>query len=305
MKNKENDFCLENPDGRMNNTFESKNVFTNDNKNFVKENNVSEVKEQEYVQERFVEKPKKIRGPTTNLNAVSGFLATTAVAVASTVVIVVSVIVSAIVGAGLYATTSNTLTFYVQPYVSGEEHSYIAMLCDEDGIVEEKLIEEPFVEFYNLKSSVDYTLKIIDVESEDVVFHQNYKTAPQDFYAATFEAWIENNVLTISTFKQQNMQIEGVQSYTISVYDSKGNAFFEKTVETLDGEYTIALSDKALTANSSTADPNGENSGDTAVQPSGDGDGTVVGVNQEEKFYVGIVYQKDDYVIGSIQCVIK
>ena len=149
MNNKQkenNDLGLTNPDGKMQNVVESRNNFTNDSKNFVKENNVAEVKEQEYVAEQFVQTTSKPvdRGSTTTLNTLSGFWATTAVAVASTVVIAVAVVVATMANFQLFATTSDSLTFYVQGYIN-EDNPYIIKLYNDDN-TEEITIKDPFVQ---------------------------------------------------------------------------------------------------------------------------------------------------------------
>ena len=308
-ENEKNDFCLTNPDGKIQNVFESKNSFSNESKNFAAENNVSRVHEQEYIQERFIEsKPKAVgkdRGTTTNLNAVSSFFATTTVAVASTVVIAVTVIVATLVGAQLYATTSDVLTFYVQSYLD-EEHTYIARLYSEEDMVGEMPIEEPFVEFFELSPDCAYTFEIIDGKSEEVVFTQEYKTAPQDSYSISFEAWIEGNTLTINTYLDQDFpNVENIESYMISVYDNNGDKLYEQTVEKLDLEYTISLPDNNTTTPTSSDKPNTADLGDDSGQGFTNGDDVVLEEEQDEVYYVGIVYQKDGYTIGSVQRISK
>ena len=316
MSNKEkenNDFYLTNPDGQMQNVFESKNIFTNESKNFVQENNIAQVQEQEYIPEQFVQnKPKTIsRGSTTNLNTVSGFFATTAVAVASSVVIVVAIIVASISNFQLFATTSDSLTFYVQGYLS-EDNFYTVRLYNEEKTQEEFFIKEPFIQFYGLMPETTYTLEVVDPNTEEVVFTQEYTTPPQDSFCISFEPWIEDNILTITTFQEDMPEIEGVTSYTISVYDAKGNNIFEKTVKELDEEYTVQLSNSNLTPIKQT-DPNtADGAGDSgdANPTTGDGNGEtittdddVITEEKEEIYYVGIVYQKGDYTIGTIQTI--
>lgn len=320
MKNKEkenNDFCLTNPDGRMQNVVESKNDFTNDSKNFVQENNVTGVKEQEYIQEQFVKpKPKSVnRGSNTNLTSVSGFFATTTVAVASTVVIAVAVVVASIANLQLFATTSDSLTFYVQYYLN-EDCSYTARLFNSNEYEEEISITEPFIQFYGLMPNSAYTLEVVDTKTEEVVFTQEYNTAPEDSYGVSFEAWIEDNTLTITIFQEDILNVEGIQSYTISVYDAKGENIFEKTVNELDKEYTVQLSNNNLTPitqtdqntagaaetggdeDPTTGDDNGETINITA-------DDDVITEEKSEIYYIGVVYQKDQQTIGCIQCASK
>ena len=290
-EDEKNDFCLDNPDGKIQNLFESRNDFSNDKKNFVQENNVADVKEQEYVEERFVSKPQKRQTTTTNLKAVSGLLATTAVAVASTVVIVVSVIAASVLGVQLFATTSDSLTFYFQEYLSSVEHSYYARLFNEDKQVEQMLIEGAFVEFYGLMPNSTYTLKVVDVESEEVMFEQEYTTAPENYEAVSFESKIEDGSLIILTYNSQNSSVfENVSSYTISVFDEQGTNIYEKTVGTLEQEYVVPLpSDSEQSSENSGADP----------QQSSNVNST------EEIYYAGVVYQKDGNKIGRIQQTLK
>lgn len=314
MSNKEkenNDFCLINPDGKLQNVFESKNIFTNESKNFVQENNTADVTEQEYVEEQFVKtQPKTIsRGSTTTLNSVSGFFATTAVAVASSVVIAVAVIVASISNLQLFATTGDSFTFYVQGYLSTEDNVYIARLCSEEKTQEEISITEPFIQFYGLMPETKYTLEVVDPNTQEVVFTQEYTTAPQDSFCISFEPWIEEGILTITTFQEDMPEIEGVQSYTISVYDAKGNNIFEKVVNTLDAEYSMQLPNTTTTP---TADPITADGGeDGGTDPTtGDGNGETIPsgddiITEEEgdMYYVAIVYQKDAYTIGSVQTI--
>lgn len=279
MSNKEkekNEFCLTNPDGKMQDVFESKKDFVNESKNFVKENNVADTKEQEYVPEQFVQTTQKqtSRGSTTNLISVSGFFATTAVAVASTVVIAIAVIAASIANFQLFAATGDSLTFYTQSYLD-EEYSYSVILFNDDDS-QEMIIERPFVEFYGLMPDKTYTAKIINTKTDEIVFMQEYKTAPQDYYELSFEAWAENNVMIIKTYQDSMPSVEGIEYYTISIYDAKGKNIFEKTTKELDAEYDFQLPEN----NSVTTDN---------TKP------------VDEVYYVGLVYKKGNHTIGRVQ----
>ena len=287
MNSKEkNDLGLTNPDGKMQGVFESRNNFTNDSKNFVQENNTADVKEQEYVPEQFVQTTSKPvdRGSTTTLNTLSGFWATTAVAVASTVVIAVAVVVATVANFQLFATTSDSLTFYVQGYLN-EDNSYIVRLYN-DKNTEEYAIKEPFIQFYGLMPETTYAIEVVDTTTDEVVLTQEFSTAPQDSYGVSFEAWIEDGAMLIKTFQDSLTNVEGIEYYTLSIYDAKGTGIFEKSVISLDEEYSVQLP-----TNNSSNDVNDPNSNNATTNPT----------NKSETYYVGLVYKKGNHIIGSTQ----
>lgn len=308
-ENERNDYRLDNPDGRMQNVFESRNDFYNDKKNFVNENNVANVREQELVRERTnansIEKPKATRQPTTNLNMVSGFFATTAVAVAGAVVVAAYVVAaSAILAvAELFAVTGDSLTFYVQAYLN-DEYSYVARLYSEEKMMEEMPIKEPFIQFYGLTPENSYTLQIIDTKKEEeIVFEKDFTTASEEAYAMSFESWIEESELVIDIYgKEEFPSLEDVTSYTISVFDKKGKSVYKQTFETLEDEYRIPIELEQAETISSYVNPIlSDSAGPTADDP----------VEEEYDeyeyaetlFYVGIVYKLGEFTIGTIQSV--
>lgn len=281
MLKKDNEFTeygFSNPDGRMENVYETKNDFTNDKKDFVNENNVSGLKEQEKFDEKNVSKVKVnsriIRKPSTNLVALSGFFATTTVAVASAIIIVAFVLANSIINVELYAVTYDTLTFYVQCEFS-EESPLVAKLYDkqEQYVMYEYSIMEPFLTFYELNPDTYYTFEVYDTKNDEVVFTSDYKTAPDTYFPAYFESWVEVDEetweateLKIYSYSEQDMPLEDVDFYTISVYDGVGKRIFVKDVDKMNEEYSIDIVDK-----------------------------------EQEMYYVGVVYYKNGYSIGYIQ----
>lgn len=301
--NERNDYGLLNPDGRITNVFESKNTSLNDSKYFTKENNVSGINEQEQVKEQATSKTglrkSGVRSPTTNLVSVSGFFATTAVAVAGAVVVVAYVVAASVVlaMAELFAVTSDSLTFYVQCYMN-EGCSNVARLYYEEQVIEEMPIDEPFLQFYELNADSSYVLEIFDTISEKVVFQKEFKTAPENTYGVGFETWIEENTLMLYPYMDEDFPIpEEVTAYTISVFDQKGNNIYKNTVEALDEEYIIELPEGIFTQPEeqiiSVDDPSTNN-------PITD-DGVVE--IKEEFVYVSIVYNWNGYPVGNIQSV--
>lgn len=301
-ENERNDYGLVNPDGRIANVFESKNTSINDTKGFTKENNVSEVNEQEQVKEQTVTKTglreKSAKPMTTNLVSVSGYFATTAVAVAGAVV-VAAYVVAASIGmavAELFAITNDSLTFYVQCYLN-DENSYIARLYSEEQTIEEFEVTKPFLEFYELNPDTAYTLEIVNAESKETVFQKEFKTAAEDVYGVEFESWIEENTLMIYPYVNEDFPIpEEVTTYTISIFDQKGNSIYKNTFETLEEEYVIELPEGTFT-NPKTQ---GAGTGGSSTSDPSTGDETV-SEEMEQIIYVAILYNLNGIPIGKIQ----
>ena len=120
------------------------------------------------------------------------------------------------------------------------------------------------------------------------MFTQEYSTAPQDSYGVSFEAWIEDGVMLIQTFQDSLTDVEGIEYYTLSIYDTKGNNIFEKSVISLDEKYSVQLP-----ANNPSNDVNDPNSNNATTNPT----------NKSETYYVGLVYKKGNHIIGSTQSV--
>lgn len=283
LDNELNNYGFSNPDGRITNVSENKIFFSNEKANFIKENNTLNLQEQVKVEEK-VSTNEGSQSQSTgfqelkaNFVAISNLLATSIVGVAGAAVIVVAtaaLIITSMFNINMYACSCDSLTFYIQREdISSESDKLMVRLYNDQMSNRWELGSEPFIEFSELDPDTSYTFEIYDYETEEILYTQEFKTAPMDYYSVGCEFWMEEEgVLSVYVYIDMfDMEEDSSYIYTLSLYNSLGEEIVTE---------------------------------DIIVEPSEpieEGNYYSFEINENEYYYIGIRYNRDDYLIGNIQ----
>ena len=237
------DNFISNPDGISN--YEhggySKKVYDNDRPKFVKEESSSSktvkenVRVEETQQTERVEKLKQhsafsrkdsiIRKPDITFsvsNAVAA-VGSTAAAVAVTVAVAVVLVVAALsLNVSLVSATANTLSFFVD-IQNDDGKTFTATLSQGDYSVAYDLTESDYLTFSDLTPDSEYNFRVIDKESGEEYFNQNFCTLKNDNDRVKIVATLSGDNLLTFTLTVADLRRD--EFYTVEVTDASGKQY--------------------------------------------------------------------------------
>jgi len=247
---------VSNPDGvyRVKSDFE-KQSYSNEKKSFVQEDSSKSYKEAVRVEEiKKANEPSsfqrpKIRKPELSLSvnhAIAAVGSTVGSVAVAAVVVAVAVVMAFSITISLVSATDTSLSFYVS-IEENDGKTFTAYLSQGENVYTQGFTDSGYITFSDLSPDSEYTLKVLDDESGQEYFNQNFRTAsPFENSAAISNVVYDAETKRVSFVLSVDLRKE--EFYNIQVVEEGGNVLLNVDDTTPTQEFSVVHSGAAIFA---------------------------------------------------------